>query len=74
MKTTQGHMGICNRALLLITAGLMFSGSVIKGQDSGKSSTAIPDRPEKLAFPPLTYELQPRRSIASSSKAGPWHT
>jgi len=71
MKTTQGHMGMRNRALLLITAGLMFSGSVIKGQDSGKSSTAIPDRPEKLAFPPLTYEPPAPEKYRVVLKSGP---
>lgn len=71
MKTTQGHRGVQNRALLLITAGLMFGAGMAKAQDPAKSSAAIPDRPEKLAFPPLTYEPPAPDKYRVVLKSGP---
>ena len=71
MKTTQDHTGMRKRALLLITTGLMFGAGMAKAQDAAKSSTAIPDRPEKLAFPPLTYEPPAPEKYRVVLKSGP---
>jgi predicted Zn-dependent peptidase len=42
-----------------------------KAQDSAKSSTTIPDRPEKLMFPPLTYEPPAPEKYRVMLKSGP---
>jgi predicted Zn-dependent peptidase len=71
MKTTPGLMGMRNGALLLITAGLLFGARMAKAQDAAKSSNTIPDRPEKLAFPPLTYEPPAPEKYRVVLKSGP---
>jgi predicted Zn-dependent peptidase len=49
----------------------MLGAGTAKAQDSAKSSTTIPDRPEKLAFPPLTYEPPAPEKYRVMLKSGP---
>jgi zinc protease len=73
MKTTAGYRGIRVWTLLALVAGFLAKPVPAQTQDSKTSlrDQAIPDRPEKLQFPPLTYEPPAPEKYRAALKSGP---
>ena len=66
MKVTPANLARTTGAFLLLATLVPAA-----GENSAKSSTNIPDRPEKLSFPPLTYEPPAPEQYRVALKSGP---